>query len=629
MLRRFHHLFAALRRRWLLFGLAVLLAASFWGVYAWQRRQLSSAPHDQSTTFASAVLNTRAGVNYVGTNRCAGCHVKEAATYAQHPMGRSVSPPDRRLPAQHEAAPAFEASGLHYLVEQRGNEILHREFAAGGPPPVEAAGAIALAVGSGRQGQSFLVNRDGFLFQSPISWYSRANAWGLSPGFQRINEHFSRPIPEACLFCHTNEARLEPDTVNRYRPADLRPEPVGCERCHGPGELHAARLRGEVPDGEDLTIVNPRRLEPDLREAVCRQCHLQGEARVVRRGRSLYDYRPGLPLSEFVAVYVRPPEEVDTRKAVSHVEQLYLSRCFRASGGKMGCVSCHDPHALPSGGQRVRWYRDRCLDCHQDTSCTLAPVERRRQDPADSCIDCHMPRGDSSNVAHTAVTDHRVVRRAGRADADAPPAGLSLVPFHGEAGRPRDLGLALGELLDRPLPEPQRRQLARQACELLGAVAADAPDDLAALDGLGHALRKDKRPREALAALEKVLAQAPRRETTLQRAALAAMELGENERAAGYWRRLLEINPHAWQSHGFLAQAVASRQEWTAAVEECRAALRLDPFETRTRMLLIDCLVRKGEKKQAGAEFETLLVLLPQERERLQHWFDELGPPGG
>jgi cytochrome c-type biogenesis protein CcmH/NrfG len=63
-------------------------------------------------------------------------------------------------------------------------------------------------------------------------------------------------------------------------------------------------------------------------------------------------------------------------------------------------------------------------------------------------------------------------------------------------------------------------------------------------------------------------------------------------------------------------------------VDECRAALRLDPFETRTRLLLIDCLIHQGEKKQAQGEFETLLVLHPQERDRLQRWFDELARPG-
>src|SRR5207253_975908 len=81
------------------------------------------------------------------------------------------------------------------------------------------------------------------------------------------------------------------------------------ERCHGPGELHVQRQRERrtEPGDWDDTIVNPSRLEPALREAVCEQCHLQGQARVLRRGRGVFDYRPGLPLHLSWTVFEKPP----------------------------------------------------------------------------------------------------------------------------------------------------------------------------------------------------------------------------------------------------------------------------------------------------------------------------------
>jgi cytochrome c-type biogenesis protein CcmH/NrfG len=620
-----------LGRRLLPFGLLVVLAGSLWGAYEWQRSRPSPPVDAPAADITSPFLNTRPGVKYVGTARCADCHV-EAATYAEHPMGRSVSPAGRWLPRQHKAPSAFAAAGHRYAVERKGDAVYHRETAPGdGPAAAEQLAEVAFAVGSGRQGQSFLVNRNGYLFQSPVSWYTRDGVWRLSPGYERKNEHFSRPVPEGCLFCHVNEARIEPHTVNRYRPPDLRLEPVGCERCHGPGELHvAARERGKVPAGKDLTIVNPRRLDPELREAVCQQCHLQGEARIVRHGRSLYDYRPGLPLEEFVSVYVRPPEQADSRTAVSHVEQMHLSRCFQGGAGKLGCTSCHDPHVLPPERERVAWYRGRCLSCHQEKGCALPAPERRRRDPADSCIACHMPRGDTSNVAHTAVTDHRIVRRPGPAARDGSPADVTLVPFHRvRGGERRDLGLALVELLDRPLPDPLRRQVADRACGLLAPAVEKAPDDIAALEGLGLALRKDGHPREALAALEQALKRAPRREVALGAAAMLTLELGEGERSVAYWKRLAEVSPHSWQNHAYLAQALAVQREWPAAVKTCRTALRLNPFETRTRMLLIDCLVQMGNRDEARAEFDALLALRPPQPDRLRRWFDGLKRSGG
>jgi hypothetical protein len=625
--------------RWLLlFGLLVGVAGTLWGAYEWQRRRAAPGTDDAPARPASPYLNTRPGVQYVGSERCADCHAAEALTYAEHPMGRSVSPPLQQLPAQQKATPTFEADGLRYAALRKSGAVVHREFVAGagGATPVGADAEVVVTIGSGQQGQSFVVSRHGRLFQSPISWYVGEQAWKLSPGFAGKNEHFNRPITEPCLHCHCNEAHAEPLSINHFQPDPPRLESIGCERCHGPGELHVAAHTGsDPPKGKDFTIVNPRHLSPALRDAVCEQCHLQGEARIVRAGRSLYDYRPGLPLEKFVAVYVRPPQRSDVRKAVSHVEQMAQSRCSQASGGALACMTCHDPHVLPSPRERVGWYRGRCLSCHQETSCRLAPAERRQHNAQDSCIDCHMPRSDSSNIAHTSITDHRIVRRRLPQKSDETPGDFSLVSFHASrdglrpAGDPRDLGLALGEAADRPYPEAQRRQFARQACSLLRPAVERAPDDVAALERWGIALWMDKRPTEALGVLDRMLQKEPRRELALGCAALLALELGDPQRSIAYWRRLLEVNPHTWQAHGYLGQALALKQQWPEAVRECREALRIYPFEMRTRMLLIDSLIHLPDIKSARTEFETLLTLPSSKPEQLRPWFDELLRSGG
>ncbi len=167
------------RRRWLLvLMLTVVAMGAVWGAYSWHRRRVEIAPRP----FSSPFLNTRPGVGYVGSGRCGDCHPAEAATYAEHPMGRSVSAADRWLPAQDKADPSFEASGLRYAVERRGEQVWHREYLPREKtlPAVEIAAEVAFTVGSGRQGQSFLVNRAGRYFQSPISWYSGEKAWKLA-----------------------------------------------------------------------------------------------------------------------------------------------------------------------------------------------------------------------------------------------------------------------------------------------------------------------------------------------------------------------------------------------------------------------------------------------------------------
>jgi hypothetical protein len=622
----------AARRAWLLrLAFVALVIGAAWSTYAWYRTHWAAPAKPPPSSRTSQFLNTQSGVAYVGSASCGQCHPTEAATYAEHPMGRSVSPARRQLPAQPKAASSFDAAGLHYAVERRGEAVLHREALPrhGQASVVEIVAEPAFAIGSGRQGQSFVFNREGRLFQSPISWYVHANAWKLAPGFAQQNQHFNRSITESCLFCHCNEAHLKPDTINQFELRAHSLEPIGCERCHGPGELHvASQERGGDKLGLDHTIVNPRRLPPRLREAVCEQCHLQGEVRIVRPGASLWSYRPGLPLDDFVSVFVPASDGHENRKAVSHVEQMHQSRCYKASEGRMDCISCHDPHVLPPKSERVTWYRSRCLTCHQETACSLPVIERRKHTRADSCIECHMPQGDSSNIAHSSITDHRVVRRPERAAPERYSTDRPLVRFHAgmldESNARRDLGIALAEVGERTNSESQRRIFARPAYTLVMPALERQPDDVAAWEARGQALWWDKRPREALDSLEKALKQAPQRELALRTAALVSLELNETERSIAYLDRVLAIDPYSWPAHAFRGQALALRQQWREAVDACDASLRLNPFESRTRMLLIDCLIHQGRPRRAREELQILLELRSSPPEQIQKWFDEL-----
>ena len=289
-------------------------------------------------------------------------------------------------------------------------------------------------IGSGRQAMAFLIERgDGYLFESPITWYSRKRKWGLSPGYENDNPHFERFVKPTCLFCHSNRFDHVEGTENRYRQPIFQGHAIGCERCHGPGELHVKR---PVPAGDEPpNIVNPASLSPALREAVCQQCHLQGDIRVVRAGRKLTDYRPGLPLSAIESVFVKAERTGQTR-FFGQVEQMHESRCFRESQGKMGCTSCHDPHELPDPREKAVYYRDRCLNCHAERGCKLPKPDRLSEGRDDRCTTCHMPRSPNEQVPHTATTLHFIPRFAYRAETVPEPPGQSservapLIRFH-------------------------------------------------------------------------------------------------------------------------------------------------------------------------------------------------------
>ncbi len=618
--------------------LAPLLAAALLasGLAAWRfwprPRPAGPESDDPRLTFDTPFLNVRPEVGYVGDAACARCHADHAETYRRHPMGRSFAPlPDAAgLDRYDEAARnPFERDGVSFRVERRDGRVFHRVSRAGpdGRALFDIEAEARYVIGSGSHGRSYLINRDGYLFQSPISWYSQKNIWDLSPGYTP-DRLFERRVGPSCLFCHCNDADPVPDTANLYREPIVRSHAIGCERCHGPGELHAAsRARGEAPDSPaDPTIVNPGHLEPALREAVCQQCHLQGEARVLRRGRQPFDFRPGLPLHLFWSAFVRPPELTDN-KAVSHVEQMADSRCFRGSGGKLGCTSCHDSHRLPAPEQRTAFYRGRCLTCHAEAGCKVPEEKRRQQSPSDDCTACHMPRSPSSDVAHTAVTDHRIVRTAA-ARPDAPrrwlaPGEMPLSHFHRDrpgADTTRDLGMALVEVAANQ-PE-SARPLAATALPLLP--EGTAADDPAALEARAEALVMLERPSEGLKVLEAVLARSPRRESALTTAADVARQLNRPAVAVEYWRRALEVNPWPYRYHARLAGALAALGDWPAAAEACRAALERNPVSLPTRRFWVRCLISARQRERAQAEFDTLLALSPaSEAEELRRWFAE------
>jgi Tfp pilus assembly protein PilF len=622
---------------------AAVLTAALIGLFLWagsgsdnnpRREREPTAPPLRS--FTSPFLNTRPGVNYVGDAACATCHRPHAKSYRQHPMGQSFAPVSAWLDKERLDAKAgnpFEARGLLFGAAIRDGKMFHREVLRDqkGNDLVVAETEVHYVMGSNKQGRSYLINRDGRLYQSSLSWYSSKEAWDLAPGYRAKLEHFSRPVVGRCVFCHCNDAAPVKDTLNSYHEPLFRQHAIGCERCHGPGELHVAgRRRGESPEGIDHTIVNPHHLEPSLREAVCQQCHLQGLTAVEARGRSLFDYRPGLPLHHFVSVFVKRPELFDPAEAISHPEQMHASRCFTRSGGKLGCASCHDPHAVPAAEEKIAFYRDRCLQCHQPTSCSLPPADPRRRDRSDSCTACHMPAKTSSNIAHSSITDHRILRRPDQAPklSTAPvPGGVPLLHFHHDLLEPRDpegerdLGLAMTQMAEFESHPGLQEKIARMAQPLLSKAVRRDPADLAAAEGLAYALWKQGRSAEALEVLHGVLKRKPDREGALRVAAPVADRLGRRDEALKYRRALLAINPVEAEYHFGLAQTHARHEEWSQARQAAEAALRLDPVHVGARVTRILCDLREGHPDRARAELDLVLRLDPDGADELRRWF--------
>jgi tetratricopeptide (TPR) repeat protein len=319
---------------------------------------------------------------------------------------------------------------------------------------------------------------------------------------------------------------------------------------------------------------------------------------------------------------------------------MHSSRCFQASAGRMGCISCHDPHVAVGLPQRVAHYRDRCLACHQEVACGLPPARRRQTRPDDSCIDCHMPRYPAADVAHAASTDHRILRRgggevsapepAGRVPPDRPPAVVDFYRPRPDTHDPeaaRDLGVALVQLTFRGKISESAFPL--DPLPLLEQAVRRDPDDVDAGEARAGALMMRWQYAKALAALEAVLARSPRRERSLVQAAFAAQKMRRRETARLYWERAAAVNPWLPEYRQNLALLLAEERAWEDGRRQCEAWLRLDPANTEARTLWVKCLASTGRPEEARGELARLERLHAPSVAGLRIWVAERAPGPG
>lgn len=416
---------------------------------------------------------------YVGSQACVECHSSQYQSYLKTAHSRALADVDL---AEEPADAEFEhqLSGRSYRVYRQDSKLRHREWLTDAPDAIVSDFRVEYLIGSGRHTRSYLVDDDGFLMESPITWYASQQQWALSPGFDHP-EHwgFERAADLGCITCHVGRAEAIDDSLHRIV---IHEQAIGCERCHGPGRRHAVGKavakqpsRGKQPD--DADIVNPAMLPRAIGEAICAQCHLRADATVFLHGVGLNDIRPGKPLTDYRIDYRydRPPAQMTV---TGHVEQMRGSRCYQESD-VLTCTTCHDPHAVPEPTQAVAYYRVKCLECHTEEACQL-PLKTRREQ-ADNCATCHMPQV-ATDIPHIAFTHHRIAVHADTASDVSDEKRAQLVPMDdvselSQQDRERCLGLAYVEVAQTQRDERAHRFYRDQAMRILTRVEKEGLAD--------------------------------------------------------------------------------------------------------------------------------------------------------
>lgn len=517
------------------------------------------------------------GQDTVGSKACSGCHAEIYRRYSVTSMslssGKTGAGPFREnWDRANFSDPALHAE-YRVSVLPEGYRLEFSRAESG----VRGQRLLGWFVGSGRVGRSYLSSLDGFLFQAPVSYYSLPGKWGISPGFQQHQfVHLTRAVGAGCLECHASGLQPVPGTQNRFSDPPFREGGVSCERCHGPGKNHIAKMSSGNRNGP-TEIVNPVKLDAARRDSVCAQCHLTGAARIPRAQAKNEPYRPRALLSDHFAYFVWTGAGPSITGANSHFEKLYQSSCKRESGDRLWCGSCHDPHGEPEPLKRTDFYRSRCRQCHELSACRESPDARRKTQ--DNCTACHMPKGAVRDTEHAVFTDHTIPRRprplAGPAVGDR-----SLGLFWKTPLDERDLGLALAAVAGAD------SGLRKQAFELLQKAESRDPEDVAVLAQLAQLYDLAGDEDRAIALSERAVRLDATQVAVAVNLGTYYVQRGRAREAMRLWTDALSRNPALTSVRINLAVAQYQSGDRDAAEASVLKALDYDPDQETARKLL-------------------------------------------
>ena len=551
----------------------------------------------------TAYRNTLPEVGYVGSSLCAGCHKNIYDQYIQTDMGRSMSLASEPSQLQKVSAPITIFSkklNRYFRVFREGTDLhqSHYELDSNGKDVFRTTHQIEYVIGAGSNGFGYVVRRGDYLFQAPLSYYPRAGKWDLSPGYEFNDYGFSRPIQAACIVCHSGQPQPVAQRYGLYRDPPFRELAIGCENCHGPGQLHVReRLKGlPSPEAGDRTIVNPARLPTWMADNICMNCHQDGNARILQPGKDYVDFRPGTPLNDTLVIFKVPPRRGSPAVSdlLEHYYLMTLGKCYSGSGGRLSCLSCHNPHVQPSPLEAPAYFRSKCLACHSKQSCALPLPKRLRQDSPNDCAGCHLPKRDLETISHSILTNHRIIAHRGqpypeiafRQSSSALPDLIHVNAVPGKESAeipPLTLLQAYGELMDSH-PNYGERYLS-----LLDQLARTEADNPLVLSALAGKARLEGRPEGSAAALQylsRAIELGSTSSSDYQDLAELLARSGQVSEAIEVLKQGIAMAPYTPVFYQSLAQRYVELKQYPQALATMKRQLQLFPHDSTMRKLI-------------------------------------------
>jgi predicted CXXCH cytochrome family protein len=379
-----------------------------------------------NAAYIEDAIEAVAKAEYVGSERCAGCHDKIYNSWLTtiHPYKvRSVnentvvgdfvknntmaSKSDKGFQGMTEYTTKMSTKDGKYFVTTIG------------PDGKEHTYPLKYTLGGIWKQRYMTEFPNGALMVLPVQWNVDTRKWSDYHGFKAGNpgsgKYWSdknRTWQYGCGTCHVTGLKIGYDKEKDTFKTSWVDSGAACEACHGAGSLHVV-ARG---DKKAATIINPAKI-PDARRAaqICGQCHNRGKSvkeTGVAIGPKVYDYPNGeagyIPGKVLDNYYVEKPANWPDGSPQQHHQQYNDWKKSQHAQHGVNCWDCHavhgkgaiSKHSLKEGGDKL------CLSCHKVSNELMHSIHS-----SNNCVGCHMPR-TAKNAVQTGeaaydIANHR------------------------------------------------------------------------------------------------------------------------------------------------------------------------------------------------------------------------------
>ncbi|UWZ85591.1 cytochrome c family protein [Occallatibacter riparius] len=361
---------------------------SAWSASSWRNRVMRAGVRRIAAASALAVCvvvlcafastQTAAKPDTKQAVTCGTCHAGVVSSYANAPMRHAMEPAETNPTLMAHPDLAVQQNGYSYSVQTKGGVSTYAVS--------DATGTLSLPIHwvFGQHSQTFVLEKDGKLYESLVSYFPREQGLGTTPGDEslkpkNLTEAMGRELSQweslSCFNCHASGATKGTQlTLKTLTPG------LECERCHAGAQQHMLDAQN---DNFKTVPKSLKRMSTGEISNFCGQCHRSWET-VVRnhwKGPAFVRFQP---------------------------YRLQNSKCFAADDPRISCLACHNPHQQVNHDQA--FYDKKCLACHAEThvaSAAAAPGAKTCPVAKDKCSTCHMPKVELPG-GHALFTDHQI-----------------------------------------------------------------------------------------------------------------------------------------------------------------------------------------------------------------------------